>query len=489
MQYARLALGAFGALALAACADAPTSLTAAHAPVHLDAAPAASSTYLVRFTRTAIPAAFAGRVADLGGSVKFSHAGAGIAAVTGLTADAAAQLGQLDGVAEVLQDATVSLSQPGPGGMTTASLDSLGVTDQATSQTNPAAASGFAYQWNMRQIGAPDAWKAGKLGDAGVTVAIIDTGLDYDIPDLNGLVDLSRSTSLVDGDDAITATYFSGRNRVSDYNGHGTNVATQVSSKGRFFAGVTSRTTLIGVKVLGADGSGSFAAIMNGILWAADHGADVANMSLGGGFAKAGNGRFVATVNRVLAYAGQQGMLTVVSAGNDAANLDANGNEFASYCSATHVVCVSSTGPASPSDSYDSPAFYTNFGRSSVDVAAPGGNADLANGFPVQAWPWGKATASWVYSYCSKTTLAFGPTGSPSLTFCANGRSARGYLGTSQAAPHVSGLAALLVAGSGHGRPAQIKQAIKQSAVDLGQPGTDPYYGAGRISVTRALGL
>src|SRR4029077_9851133 len=111
------------------------------------------------------------------------------------------------------------------------------------------------------------------------------------------------------------------RNNISDFNGHGTNVATQVSSKAAAFAGVTSRTTLIGVKVLGANGSGSVGGVLNGILWAADHGADVANMSLGSDFSKAGAGRFTSLINRVFNYAKKQGMLIVVAAGNEGSDL------------------------------------------------------------------------------------------------------------------------------------------------------------------------
>ena len=61
--------------------------------------------------------------------------------------------------------------------------------------------------------------------------------------------------------------------------------------------------------------------------------------------------------------------------------------------------------------------------------------------------------------------------------------------GTSFAAPHVTGLAALLVAQLGHGDPALIRARILQSADDLGAPGTDPYYGKGRINIARALGV
>jgi subtilisin family serine protease len=342
----------------------------------------------------------------------------------------------------------------------------------------------------MRLIGANTAWAAGHLGSSGVTVAILDTGIDYDAPDLNGLVDFSRSTSFVPSDDAITTTYFPTRNKISDYNGHGTNVATQVSSKAVALAGVTSKTTLIGVKVLGRTGSGSSSGVLNGVLWAADHGADVANMSLGGGFAKAGNGRFLAMINRTFNYAKQKGMLIVVAAGNDGADLDHNGNFHSTYCDEVHVVCVSAVGPRLANSDPNEPTYYTNFGRSAISVAGPGGNADAANGFTASAWPWGLDIASWVWSYCSKTRIAsLTATGVPVLTACVAGNRLTGYIGTSQATPHVAGLAALLVAEQGKGQPQQIKQAIEKSADQLGRSGNDPFYGRGRINVAKAVGL
>ncbi len=255
--------------------------------------------------------------------------------------------------------------------------------------------------------------------------------------------------------------------------------------------GVAPAAKIMPVRVLDADGRGTVSRIVAGILWAADHGADVANMSLGGGFAKAGNGRYVAAINRTLAYAGQKGMLVVVAAGNESENLDANGNEMKTYCSAVHVLCVSSVGPAAAGGNPDAPAYYTNFGRSSVDVAGPGGNADAAHGFALSPWPWGSDVASWVWSYCTKTLVAgFAADGTPLLTACAAGNRLSGYIGTSQATPHVAGLAALLIAEHGYSnQPAAVKHAIERSALDLGATGTDPYYGRGRIDVARALGL
>ena len=467
---------------LAGCADVagPAATAAPRSPAHSLAA--GNGQHVVVFKGNGVPAGFAAQVAALGGSVTYTHAGVGFAIVSGLGDAAAAQVGQLGGVSGVQADEVFQLESP--------LAADAGFDLVAQSQADPATAARYAFQWNMRLINADDAWAAGKLGSPGVTVAILDSGLDYDAPDLNGLVDLSRSASFVPSDDAITAAYFPDRHPINDYNGHGTNVATQVSSKAVALAGVTSRTTLIGVKVLGANNSGSLAGVLAGITWAADQGADIANMSLGGVFAKAGSGAFVGLIHRTLAYANQRGMLIVTSAGNGPSDLDHDGNSLALYCSVPHVLCVSSVGPATEMLNPDAPAFYTNFGRSAISVAAPGGNADAAGGFPLSPRPWGSDFASWVWSLCAKYRITgFTGTGTP-ITPCVAGNSLRGLLGTSQASPHVAGLAALLIAEHGYSnQPAAVKHAIERAALDLGPTGTDPYYGRGRIDVARALGL
>jgi subtilisin family serine protease len=312
-------------------------------------------------------------------------------------------------------------------------------------------------------------------------------------------VDLARSASFVPSDDSITAAYFPGRHPISDYNGHGTNVAQQVSSKAFAFAGVSSRTTLIGVKVLGADGSGSIGGILFGMLWAADNDADVINLSLGGAYLKAGGGgQLLGIVNSVLSYVSQSGALLVAAAGNDAIDLDrglipdtetgeivrAPSLQY-DYCTSPHVICVSSFGPTLADGPVGVPSVFTNYGRSAVDVAGPGGNI----GTTVSIWPWGPDQLSWVWSLCSKTLLVFDDDGNIVGLPCASGGFIYAAVGTSQATPHVSGLAALLIAEHGKGKPTQIKAAIKSSAVDLGQPGNDPFFGQGRIDVARALDL
>jgi subtilisin family serine protease len=152
------------------------------------------------------------------------------------------------------------------------------------------------------------------------------------------------------------------------------------------------------------------------------------------------------------------------------------------------------TNPLATSDG-DVPAFYTNFGKNNVDVAGPGGNADVAHAdplgnLPVTIWPWGPGIASWVWSYCAKQSLiirrnAIDPKkGDLFLTTCFTRRLNNGYIGTSQAAPHVTGLAALLIAENGRGNPAAIKKLIQKSGVPI-----DKAFGRSRIDVKNALGL
>jgi lantibiotic leader peptide-processing serine protease len=505
-------------LALAACSPDQVSAPSKNVPApSLSVQTGASGPRYIVLTRGAVPTDFASRVKALGGSVKSSHTAAGFAVVTGLTADAASKLAA-SGIGDVQPDFTVSLEKS----IAPIRADATDIGDvEINSAENPAGATRFNRQWNMRQINAPAAWAAGKLGSSSVTVAILDTGIDYDLPDMNGLVDLSRSTSFMDAfegsgddpttpefdadpivpaDDTIITKFFPSRALITDLNGHGTNVATQVSSNAVRYAGVTSRTKLIGVKVLGANGVGSGSDILNGVLWAADNGADVANMSLGGFFSKSGNGQSVAAINQVFNYARQKGMVIVVSAGNSGIDLKHIGNFYSTFCDAPNVICVSAVGPGLGSEigtpAADAPAFYTNFGKNNVDVAAPGGNAKFVKGVPaVSSWPWGLDIASWVWSYCAKQSLIIerneaDPTkGDLFLTTCftANTNASllnNGYIGTSQASPHVAGLAALLIAENGKGNPNLIKQLIQKSGA-----ATSRDVGRGRIDVKAALGL
>lgn len=497
------AVALFAAVTLAACSPDLVAPIKAPSTLNLSQAVGESGRHIVVVNGIA-GKDFASRIEAMGGSVVSYHEGAGIAVVSGLGESAATEL-VASGVGSVQADFSIEVDVPA----LSAEADVAEVATEVNSQSNPTTASRYNWQWNMDLVKAPAAWAAGKLGSPNVTVAILDTGLDYDAKDLDGLVDLSRSKSFMDTfvgreddpstptineqspivapDDTINKYNFATRHLINDLNGHGTNVATQVSSKAVALAGVTSKTTLIGVKVLGANGFGSFSDIMNGVLWAADKGADVANMSLGGGFSKAGNGQSLATINRVFNYARQKGMVIVVSAGNSAIDLQHNGNRFSTYCDAPHVICVSSVGPIVPGGNGDLPAYFTNYGKNSVDIAGPGGNA----GTVASAWPYGNGTASFVWSYCPKHRLVITRRPPPNdrygnlaLTTCTSGTRISGFIGTSQAAPHVAGLAALLIAENGKGNPANIKHQIQQSAASI-----DEAFGRGRIDVRAALGL
>jgi len=487
----------FSAIALAACStDTVVSPLKAPSGPKLALAVAQTGDYVVMMNGNGISKDFSAKVAQLGGKVTWSHSGVGIATVSGLTSAGAADLASTSGVADVQPDFQFTLDNP----VAAAEADASDIGNPSISSVaDPSTAARYPFQWNMRLIGANDAWAAGKLGSAGVTVAILDTGLDYNIPDLNGLVDLTRSTSLVAGDNTIRSTYFPTRNNITDFNGHGTNVASQVSSKAVALAGVTSKTTLIGVKVLGYNGSGSSSRTLEGIIWAADHGANIVNMSLGGDFNKAGANGYGAVINRVFNYAKQKGMLIVVAAGNAQppdyipVDLQHNGNQYVTYCDAPHVICVSAVGPttysatAVPQFNGDVPSWYSYYGRNAISVAAPGGNYDVGVNAPVlSAWPWGVDYVSWVWSYCPKDRIAgFTAAGVPILTACSAGNRITAYVGTSQAAPHVAGLAASLMAEYGTGQPQQIKHLIEKSSVPI----DDPAYGRGRISVKNAFGL
>jgi len=146
-----------------------------------------SPQYLVLSNGNGFSKSFATTVAALGGTVATLHQGAGFAVVSGLSADAAGRLASTSGVAEVQADEIVTLAAP----LAAVEAEAPAFPNpSASSVAHPDSALQFVRQWNMRAISAPAAWAAGALGDPGVTVAILDTGIDYDAPDLNGLVDL-----------------------------------------------------------------------------------------------------------------------------------------------------------------------------------------------------------------------------------------------------------------------------------------------------------
>ena len=464
-------------LGLAGCSDqsGPATPASTQLPVHAQISQYGTSRHVVLFAAERVPADFRERVSRLGGSVEASLDSIGVAAVTGLTEAAAAELAAESGIQRVEPDVVMTVPDDHVEAADAASA-ALASPDATAS---PSAAQFYPRQWNMRAVFADQAWAAGRLGSRDVVVAILDTGIDYLHPDLVGLVDLERSKSFVPEEDAAVAARFPGRLPISDLQWHGTAVASIVASNATLLAGVNRYVTLIAVKTTDSTFQTTLGRLLSGIVYAADQGVDVINLSRGGTFDKSQNRGILAAFERAVNYAFRRGALFVTIADNDGADLDHNGDGVKLPCEVANAVCVSGTGPTAavgingPWTNVDASAPYSAFGRSVIDVAAPSGTGNP-----------GQFRRVWLP--CTTTTTA--TTGAPACRTGPAPRLAQGA-GTSFAAPHVAGLAALLVAQLGHGNPALIRARILQSADDLGQPGMDPFYGRGRINIARALGV
>ncbi len=160
----------------------------------------------------------------------------------------------------------------------------------------------FGLQYGLQNIRAPQGWDL-TTGSAAVTIAIVDTGVDYGHPDLAG--------KLVAGYDFVNND-----NNPQDDNGHGTHVAgiaAALSNNGTGVAGVSWGARIMPVKVLNAGAGGTYADTAAGVVWAVDHGAQVINLSLGGTGPSA-------VLEDAIRYAHGKGALVVAAAGNAGAN-------------------------------------------------------------------------------------------------------------------------------------------------------------------------
>jgi subtilisin family serine protease len=451
-----LAAGTF----LGACADqTPTSITTDDAAFSARGGAGNYETtgnHLVLFRQEQIPGDFAARVARAGGKIESTNR-VGIAVVSGLSATEAQKLRRADDVESVILEPLFHLPEPQVEGTFAAAAEI------ASSET-PQTAFFFPRQWHLHVIQAPEAWAAGHLGSPDVIVAILDTGLDYNHADLVGRVDLSRSVSFIPSDDALLQANFPGAHPVADLHYHGTHVGATVSSNASAAAGVTSRTTLMGVKVCNVNGSCPGGAVMAGITHATDNGARVINMSLGGRFFIEGNEEWIKFVSRTMWEARRNNVTVVVAAGNNNRDMGAQPEFFNSYCDGMFTICVAATGPTSrttvngPWFNIDTKASYSNFGEL-IDIAAPGGNAGIA-----------------VTAACSGFSLQ--------VPVCQTGTFVLGISGTSMAAPHVAGVVAALAADMSFPGVVPMRNHLLANADYIG----DPYFfGAGRLNMYKAL--
>jgi subtilisin family serine protease len=338
--------------------------------------------------------------------------------------------------------------------------------DETGDGSFPTDSFGF-LQWNMDAIDAPEAHAAGVRG-AGVRVAILDSGIDSAHVDLVGNLNVALSTSFVPGEDFDNPP-----------GGHGTHVAGTVAAglNGFGVVGVAPEAELVSVKVLSAvTGSGSFGGIIGGIVYAADIDADVINMSLGipGGLPRniPGIASLVNATQRAITYAYQNGTTVVASSGNDARDMDHDASVISFPGGLADVITVAATGPMGwafdlTGTDLDRRASYSNYGQSTIDFSGPGGDfAYPGNEICIFGIP------CWVFDMQISTVP---------------GDSYGWSAGTSMAAPHVAGVAALIIgANGGDMHPAQVKAALMASSEDLGKPGRDDTHGHGRVNALNA---
>ncbi|NIO48381.1 MAG: S8 family serine peptidase [Candidatus Aminicenantes bacterium] len=284
-------------------------------------------------------------------------------------------------------------------------------------------------------IKATSAWEETK-GDEDIVIAILDTGVDLNHPDLDDKI-YSSGFDFINVDSDAT-----------DDEGHGTHVAGIAAAEtdnGEGIAGVAWNCKILPVKVLDNLGFGSYSEIIDGIIWAADNGADVINLSLGGDFPST-------SLENALKYAYDMDIVNVAAVGNDGGAV-LYPAAYDAYCLA---VAATNQNDERVDFSNSAGLYESNFGPE-IDVAAPG--YEIVSTVP---------------------TWYFGP------GFIPYGIGS----GTSQASPHVAGLAALIKSIKPHLTADQIMEVIRFSADDVNfvnNLGKDNYIGYGRINMDKAL--
>jgi len=391
-----------------------------------------------------------------GGTLRWTHGPSGLGVVTAedpafvdrVLAGGEFQAGMADRVLEWVA--------PGP------------VTSAVTPSDDPF----LPLQWNLLAVEAPAAWAAACTG-AGARVAIVDGGIDADHPDLVANLDAACSTSFVPGQgfDQDVGPFW-----------HGTHVAGVVAAadNGIGIVGVAPEATLVGVKVLHG-GAGSFAAVVAGILYAADPAgfgapgcapAHVVNLSLGALVPRTGNGALLAALTRAVDFATSRGALVVAAAGGDELDLGQAGDLVVVPAQSGKALAVSATGPvgfALGATDFRRIASYTNFGEDLVYVAGPGGDFVLPGSATCTVA--GVTAACWVFDLVLSTNVG------GSYAFAS---------GTSPAAAAVSGIAALDLSGHPDTSRGALETLLARTADDEGKPGHDELYGHGFANAFRA---
>lgn len=482
--------GRLGRLLAGAAVIAATGVVA---PAAATAAPAGTTgptqTYLVLFKGNSSPANAAAIVTGAGGTVVKDYGQIGVLVARsdntafGDTvrannkvegAAATAKFGTQPGGVEKAQDA---------GGPPAGGLPNAPATDADTFSGE---------QWDMRQMHTPEAHSI-TGGSPAVLVGDIDTGIDANHPDLRANI------SDADSADCSTGIAIPGVAAASDNNGHGTHTAGTIAAaaNGVGIVGVAPNVRIAAIRAGNADGFFYPENVVCSFMWAAERHMDVTNNSY---FAdpylfNCKNDPVQRAIwkaeQRAIRYAMDQGVTVVAAEGNESEDLShptmdvtspddqtPQQREITNACVVVPVeipgvIGVTSTGSYEQGTSAGQyadhlKAYYSSYGMSTADVAAPGGDfyfrgsdpGAAANGLVLSTWPADKA--------CPQARFLTEPTGDvtyPTAVYC--------YLqGTSMASPHVAGVAALVIsrfgdlktAQNGKMRPTQVEQIIEQTA-------------------------
>ncbi|CAN5719001.1 S8 family serine peptidase [soil metagenome] len=426
---------------------------------------------LLATSSSSLPGGIEASVTAAGGTIVRKLDAIGLAIVKSAAPDFITKASAIAGVRSVIHGLKMNWLPPGE-------LNVISEAGPGLTPSDPL----YPVQWNMLAIHANEAWGKGYKGH-GALVAILDEGFYPAHPDIAANVDLGLSTNFVEGEtlDKQDGSF-----------SHGTHVAGIVAAAINDIGtvGVAPEARLMLVKVLSDAGSGSFEDVISGIYWAANHGADVINMSLGGyvphhellrlpdgtvlNFAREYQELLVA-MNRSTSYAHQKGTVVVAAAGNNGLDLQKIGDYDHYPAGSTNVISVSATSPKGwakdMGTNLDVPTSYTNYGTSSIAFAAPGGDA-----YPDEIT--GTCTVGPLTRNCWVFDLVRSPASPTGYFFAA---------GTSMASPHVAGVAALIVGKHPDYSPSQVEAILRSSADDLGKPGRDDYFGLGRVNASKAV--
>ena len=441
------------------------------------AAPAAfSSSYIVLYKQQALPADLASSVQKAGGTLVYAYPQIGVAIASSTSDSFRANLlrdsqiqnaSSTAGFAVQLPDNASAATDAGPA----APLPSTPASD--SDSLSP-------LQWDMQQINAPAA-HAVTGGSSSVLVGDIDTGVDFNHPDLKANLDVADSVNCVSGAPVAGLA-------AQDDNGHGTHTAGTIAAaaNGMGIVGVAPNVRLAAIKAGNADGFFFPESVVCAFVWAGTHGVDVTNNSYFADpyFFNCRNDPTQRAIwlaeKRAILFAEQKGVTVVSATGNDGEDLahpvadaespddttpvlrDVNNACVVVPVEVPGVIGVSGTGNALQTDDQGNAiggylkSFYSDVGIGVTNVTAPGGDSVFGR---TPAAPNGRVLSTWPpYIPCSrKVTESTSDSVEPTAVYC--------YVqGTSMASPHAAGVAALIMSGHPNLGPNGVKAFLDMTA-------------------------